>query len=63
MWHIPIILPRDLYLLIEVFLVYNVYLFMIGTNILEVYRETADSLENNGNRTPFYRFIHWIYRF
>jgi hypothetical protein len=56
-WDIPIIIPRDIYVLVCVFIIYIIYLYAIGTSVLEVYSETAKSLETNGNRTPFYRFI------
>jgi len=57
MWDIPIIIPRDIYVLVGVFIVYVIYLYAIGTSLWEVYSETAKSLENNRNETPFYRFI------
>jgi len=57
MWDIPIYLPRDIYILMGVFIIYMIYLYGIGTSVLEVYKETSDSLETNRNQTPFYRFI------
>jgi len=60
MWDIPVVLPRDIYILIGVFLVYNIYLYAMGTSLFEVYKETNQSLEQNQNQTPFYRFLDWI---
>ena len=60
MWDIPVVLPRDIYILVGVFIVYVIYLNVIGTSVLEVYKETADSLGKNNNQTPFYRFFDWI---
>lgn len=60
MWDIPIELMRDIFILVGVFIVYIIYLNVIGTSILEIYMETNKSLETNGNRTPFYRFLDWI---
>jgi len=60
MWNIPIVIPRDVYILIGVFLVYTIYLYFMGTSLFEVYEETEKSLEQNKNQTPFYRFLDWI---
>jgi len=60
MWDIPLNIPRDIYNLVFVFMLYLIYLYAIGTSVLEIYKETVDSLQKNENRTPFYRFLDWI---
>ena len=59
---IPIEVPRDIYILVGVFLIYVVYLYAIGTNILDVYKQVNKSLEEGKNATPFYRFLDWLSR-
>ena len=60
MWDVPLVLPRDVYILIGVFIAYIIYLYAMGTSIFEVYEATNKSLEQNQNQTPFYRFLDWI---
>jgi len=59
-WDIPLVILRDIYILIGVFIIYNIYLYTMGTSLIEVYKETQKSLEQNYNQTPFYRFLDWL---
>lgn len=59
--NVPIKIPKDIYILSGVFCVYVLYLHLIGTSLVEVYRETNKSLSEGKNDTPFYKFIDWIY--
>ena len=61
-WDVKLVLPKDIYILIGVFIVYVIYLHLIGTSILEVYKATNKSLAEGKNDTPFYKFIDWLSR-
>lgn len=50
---------NDLFVLLFIFAIYNLYLLVIKkTNIWTIYRETTKSISNNENRTPLLSFIH-----
>jgi hypothetical protein len=59
-WDVKLEYPRDIYILIGVFIVYVAYLNLIGTSLLEVYKTTNKSLAEGKNDTPFFRFLDWI---
>jgi hypothetical protein len=48
------------YAFLVLLVVYLIYLQWIGTNVIEVYRETEKSLTEGRNDTPMYRWIEWI---
>jgi hypothetical protein len=58
---VPLAIPRDIYILIFVFIVYVIYLYLTGTTLLDVYNETNKSLTEKKNDTPFYKFIDWVF--
>ena len=50
---------NDLYVLLFIFAIYNLYLWFIKkTNIWTIYNETTKSITNNENRTPLLSFIN-----
>jgi hypothetical protein len=51
---------KDIYILLVVFSIYVIYLYLLGTSLLEVYKTTNKSLAEGKNDTPFYIFIDWI---
>jgi len=53
---------KDFYILLGVFIIYVVYLHMLGTSLIAIYKQTNKSLAEGKNDTPFYRFIDWISR-
>ena len=46
-----------------VFIMYLLYLQWLGTNVIEVYKETEKSLTQGKNNTPIYRLIDQISKF
>ena len=54
-------LYRDLSWLLVVFIVYNIYLLVKGTNIYHVYGEIINSnLQDKKNTLPFFRLIDYL---
>ena len=55
---------NDLFYLGIVFGIYNIYLALQGTNLVEVYMETYKSIANNKNQTPLFytldKILRWI---
>lgn len=52
-----IIWRNDIFVLFFVFSIYNFYLFLNGTNVIDIYRTTIKSIQNGENKTPlFYLF-------
>jgi len=52
-----IIWSNDIFLLFIVFAVYNFYLFLNRTNLIEIYQTTIESIQKGENKTPlFYLF-------
>jgi len=49
---------NDLIHLFYVFIAYNFYLALKGTNIIQVYNETYNSIANNRNQTPLFYTIN-----
>jgi hypothetical protein len=48
---------NDIFVLCFVFAIYNFYLFLNGTNIVEIYQTTIKSIQKGENKTPlFYLF-------
>lgn len=47
---------RDLLVFCVIFLVYNLYLWLNGTNLYEIYKETYQSVSTGNSKTPFF----WI---
>jgi hypothetical protein len=45
---------------IGVFIVYNFYLYLKNTNILQIYDATIDSITNGKNNTPMFYLLHKI---
>lgn len=64
LWDTKINWVNDLKYLFIVFTIYNVYLAIKGTNLIEVYIETYNSIANNRNETPMFyainQFILWV---
>jgi len=55
----PIDWSNDLFVLLFLFALYNLYLMVIKkTNIWTIYHETTKSISNNENRTPLLSLIH-----
>ena len=50
-------IPEDIYSFLFVFVIYLIYLQILGTNIIEVYKQTEISLTKGKNDTPMYKFI------
>lgn len=42
------------------FVIYNIYLGLVGTNVFEVYKKTIYFLINGENKTPLYQLIHYF---
>jgi hypothetical protein len=54
-------LYRDLSWLFVIFIIYNIYLFVKGTNIYDVYLEIINSnLQDKKNTLPFFRLINYF---
>jgi hypothetical protein len=51
---------RDLGVLIFIFLVYNLYLWIRSTNIVQVYRDTFESIVAGSNKTPLLAVLRAI---
>lgn len=56
----PYVLSHTVYAFLLLFMVYLLYLQWLGTNVIEVYKETEKSLTEGRNDTPMYRWIEWI---
>ena len=54
------VLSHAVYAFLILLVVYLIYLQWIGTNVIEVYKETEKSLTEGRNDTPMYRWIEWI---
>lgn len=56
---------HDILNLSLIFLVYNLYLLVNNTNVIEVYEKTYNSIANDRNETPIFytinRIMKWIY--
>lgn len=48
---------NDTLVLLFLFLIYNFYLFLNNTNIIEVYKNTIKSIQTGENKTPFFYFV------
>jgi len=50
---------NDLTVLLSLFLIYNLYLWLVKkTNLVEIYEETEKSIANDENRTPLLALIN-----
>lgn len=62
--HTVIQWKNDFFYLFVVFGLYNIYLAIQGTNLVEVYMETYKSIANNKNQTPMFytldKAVRWI---
>jgi len=52
-----------IYSFFVLFIMYLLYLQWLGTNVIEVYKETEKSLTQGKNNTPIYRLIDQISKF
>lgn len=59
----PVVWSQAIYSFFALFLVYLLYLQWLGTNVIEVYKETEKSLTQGKNNTPIYRLIDQISKF
>jgi hypothetical protein len=53
---------NDLFYLCVVFGLYNIYLALQGTNVIDVYLETYKSIANNKNQTPLFYTLNILLR-
>lgn len=53
-------IPEDIYSFLFVFVIYLLYLQILGTNVVEVYKQTEISLTKGKNDTPMYKFINGL---
>jgi hypothetical protein len=54
---------NDIYVLIFIFGTYTVWLWINDTNIYEVYERTINAVSSGDNKTPFYNFMDYLYRY
>lgn len=59
----PVVWSQAIYSFLVLFILYLLYLQWLGTNVIEVYRETEKSLTQGKNNTPIYRLIDQISKF
>ena len=53
---------NDIYTLMLIFGIYNVWLFVNDTNIYEIYERTINAVSSGDNKTPFYSFMNYLYQ-
>lgn len=53
-----ILLPNDIIIFISLFIIYNIYLFIWRTSVIEITQKTADSLAKGKTYTPFFYVLH-----
>ena len=53
-----ILFPNDIIPVVFLFIVYNIYLFIWRTNVIEVTQKTTDSLTKGKTNTPFFYLLH-----
>lgn len=58
--NVPFDFPKDIYVFIGIFGIYCIHLQLLGTNVIEVYREAEDNLTKGKNNTPLYKLIDWL---
>jgi hypothetical protein len=56
----PLKIPENIYSFLFVFIVYLLYLQILGTNIIDVYRQSKNSLIKGKHDTPMYKFINGL---
>lgn len=54
---------NDIYTLILIFGLYNVWLWINDTTIYEVYEHTIQAVSSGDNKTPFYNFMNYVYQY
>lgn len=60
LWDAPFNVIRSSVVLCIVFGMYNVYLLINGTNIVQVYERTITSILEDKNQTPIYSFVSTV---
>jgi len=58
--HYPVNPIHDLFVLLMVFGVYNLYLYSRGTNFYEIYSKIEQSMVKGENRTPVFMLLEKI---
>jgi hypothetical protein len=58
LYDLTIQLPNDIITFIVLFAIYNIYLFMWKTSVIEITKKTADSLAKGKTYTPFFYLLH-----
>jgi hypothetical protein len=56
-----ILFPNDIITVVLLFILYNIYLFIWRTNVIEVTQKTADSLKKGKTYTPFFYLLHKLF--
>lgn len=54
---------QDTLALIFVFILYNIYLYVNNTNLVEVYNKTEDAINSGQIKTPFFHFLDYVYNY
>ena len=54
-------LLRDSIILAVLFIIYNIYLFINDTNIIEIYTNIFDDIKNGGKNVPFFNILNKIF--
>jgi len=58
---------NNIFMFIIIFFIYNCYLFLNGTNIINIYKNINKSIKNKDNKTPVFFIINlfkeWINRY
>ena len=54
----PIHPKENILICIAIFIIYVIYLYLGGTNIMDVYKKTIYFIYSGQNKTPFFSFLH-----
>lgn len=54
---------NDIYTLMIIFGIYNIWLWVNDTNIYEIYERTINAVSSGDNKTPFYNFINYLHQY
>lgn len=55
-----IVLPKDLFPISGLFVIYNVYLTTIQTSLYTIYKSSVHYLIKGSNQTPFFNLLHQL---
>ena len=55
-----IVLPKDLFTVFSLFLIYNVYLIFLQKSAYDIYIKSTDYLIKGSNQTPFFNLLHQL---